>query len=114
MTAKSPAARQPSGSATPFRDVPKLLLFGWGQEPIIFPLIPAEVLIGRLYSVDLVLEDPAVSRIHAKIVREGSERTLVDLESSTGTFVNGSPVGRHVLCDGDVIQIASIQMEYRT
>ena len=93
---------------------PKLILTGvHGETPVTFPLVRGEILIGRLDSVDLVLEDRAVSRVHAKIVHEAGRCVIVDLESSTGTLVNGVEITRHVLAPGDVIEIASARMEYR-
>lgn len=47
-----------------------------------------------------------VSRLHAKIVREGSALKLVDLNSANGTFINGDqvmPDQPAVICDGDEI-----------
>lgn len=92
----------------------KLILHGVnGDGPITFPLIGPEVLIGRLDSVDLLLEDLAVSRVHAKIVKEAGGHVIVDLESSTGTIVDDVDISRHRLANGDVIEIASVRMEYR-
>jgi pSer/pThr/pTyr-binding forkhead associated (FHA) protein len=94
--------------------VPKLILqFEGDGDAVTFPLIGAEILIGRLDSVDLVLEDPAVSRVHAKIVREAGGWVIIDLESSCGTLVNGERVNRHRLSPGDLIEIASARLEYR-
>lgn len=91
----------------------KLILHGVnGDAPVTFPLIGPEVLIGRLDSVDLLLEDLAVSRVHAKIVKEGGGHVIVDLESSTGTIVNSVDISRHRLVNGDIIEIASVRMEY--
>jgi pSer/pThr/pTyr-binding forkhead associated (FHA) protein len=46
--------------------------------------------IGRNPSSDIHLENPAVSRSHAKIYREGWMFYIEDLGSSNGTFVNGA------------------------
>lgn len=92
----------------------KLVLVGIsGDDPVTFPLLGPEILIGRMDSVDLVLEDSAVSRVHAKIVKEDGGHVIVDLESSTGTTVNGVGISRHRLRSGDTIGIASARMEYR-
>lgn len=93
--------------------LPKLVLEAPGSEgPITFPLVTGEILIGRLDSTDLVLDDSSVSRVHAKILREADGFVIVDLESSTGTLVNGEPITRHRLTPGDIIQIAATRMEY--
>lgn len=60
--------------------------------------------IGRGEGVDIVLDDPSVSRLHAELVRRGTHVYVSDLGLSTnGTRVNGRPVGRRVLLDGDVV-----------
>jgi hypothetical protein len=60
--------------------------------------------VGRGEGVDIKLGDPSVSRLHAELVRRGPYVYLSDLGLSTnGTRVNGRPVGRRVLADGDVI-----------
>ena len=91
----------------------KLIISGVNGGQVTFPLVLGETLIGRLDSVDVILEDPAVSRVHAKIVKENGADIIIDLESRTGTRINGARIARHRLANGDVIEIASARMEYR-
>jgi FHA domain len=64
--------------------------------------------IGRGLGVDVRLDDPSVSRLHAEIVRRGPYFYLADLGlSRNGTRVNGRPVARRVLDDGDVLTFGS-------
>jgi len=59
--------------------------------------------VGRGQGVNVRLNDPSVSRLHAEIVRRGPYIYVVDLGlSRNGTRVNGRPVARRVLEDGDV------------
>ncbi len=61
-------------------------------------------IVGRGRAVDVRLNDPSVSRLHAEIVRRGPYVYVADLGlSRNGTRVNGRPVGRRVLEDGDVV-----------
>jgi serine phosphatase RsbU (regulator of sigma subunit) len=69
----------------------------------------ASISIGRSPGQDIVLRDPAVSRQHAVIVRDGEIYTLVDQESSRGTFLNGVRVHRGVLQPDDVVQLGSLK-----
>ena len=64
--------------------------------------------VGRGHGVDIRLDDPSVSRLHAEIVRRGPYFYIADLGlSRNGTRVNGRPVARRVLDDGDVLTFGS-------
>lgn len=69
--------------------------------------------IGRLFDRDLVLDDVGVSRLHAEVRHLGRSYRLVDVGSANGTVVNGERVVEHVLTDGDVVQLGSIEMTFR-
>lgn len=56
----------------------------------------------------VTIKGTAVSRRHARIVREGRAFVLEDLDSANGTFVNGQRVvGPHTIQVGDRIQVGS-------
>jgi hypothetical protein len=59
---------------------------------------------------EVVLEDPAVSELHARIKHEESQFILHDLGSRNGTFVNGEQVYRHQLSDKDRLQLGETQL----
>jgi pSer/pThr/pTyr-binding forkhead associated (FHA) protein len=62
---------------------------------------------------DVVLADPRVSRHHAVIERRGRQVELSDLNSENGTFVNGEPITRRVLADGDLVSLGeSVHLVY--
>ena len=64
--------------------------------------------VGRGEGVDIPLSDPSVSRLHAELVRRGIYVYVSDLGLSTnGTRVNGRPVGRRVLTEGDVVSFGT-------
>jgi hypothetical protein len=72
------------------------------------PLRDEVTTIGRGLAVDVRLDDPSVSRLHAEIVRRGPYFYLADLGlSRNGTRVNGRPIARRVLEDGDVLTFGS-------
>ena len=69
------------------------------------------ITVGRGVGVDLALEDPTVSRLHAEIVVRGPHVYVSDLGLSTnGTRVNGRPVGRRILAEGDVISLGMARL----
>ncbi len=64
-----------------------------------------DVLIGRTEENDIVLDDSAVSRKHAKIGKDGGRYRLTDLGSHNGTILNGELIQSVFLNDGDQIKI---------
>ncbi|HEY1330200.1 MAG TPA: DUF3662 and FHA domain-containing protein [Actinomycetota bacterium] len=76
-------------------------------------LSKARTVIGRLPESDVVVDDPGASRRHAEVRREHGEFVVADLGSTNGTMVNESPVGEHVLQDGDRITIGKTVLEFR-
>jgi hypothetical protein len=64
--------------------------------------------VGRGQGVDIRLDDPSVSRLHAELVRRGPYIYVADLGlSRNGTRVNGRPVARRVLAEGDVLSFGA-------
>lgn len=61
------------------------------------------VTIGRGAAADVVVDDPALSRLHFKIKREGREYLLKDLNSQNGTWVDGRRAGQAKLHHHDCI-----------
>lgn len=74
------------------------------------PLGPTALVIGRLPEVEVVLNDPNVSRRHAEIYRQDGDIVLRDLGSTNGTKVNGTPVTVTTIVDGDEIIIGATRM----
>ena len=82
-------------------DTPFLRIEETGE---VFPLRDVVTTVGRGQGVDIRLEDPSVSRLHAELVRRGPYVYVVDLGlSRNGTRVNGRPIARRVLDEGDVL-----------
>jgi hypothetical protein len=68
--------------------------------------------IGRLPECDVTLDDPAVSRRHARILSDGIDYTLEDLGSTNGLRLNGQPVSRAVLRDGDQLDFGGVRATF--
>ncbi|MFP5372250.1 MAG: FHA domain-containing protein, partial [Actinomycetes bacterium] len=72
-----------------------------------FPITDRPLTLGRAPSNDIVLADPAASRVHAELRQEAGGCVLKDLGSGNGTFVKGERVTVARLQPGDEITIGS-------
>jgi hypothetical protein len=70
------------------------------------------VLVGRLAGCAICLGDANVSREHAAFVPVGDGWAIEDLGSTNGTLLNGEPVARALLHDGDVIEIGLSRLTF--
>ena len=62
--------------------------------------------LGRGVDCELSLADNDISRVHAEIRRLSDGSAIIkDLNSTNGTFVNGTQISEHHLRDGDRIQL---------
>jgi len=77
------------------------------QAPRLAPLVLAETdstrthqipspggTVGRVAGCTVILDDPAVSREHARVERRDGGWWLTDLGSSNGTYLNGERLAR--------------------
>jgi hypothetical protein len=84
----------------------------WGAREL--PLGAGENVLGRDSDAAVSIDDPKVSRHHARIVIDGTRATLEDLGSKNGTWLRGSRLaGPETLRDGDVIQVGPAAMVFR-
>jgi pSer/pThr/pTyr-binding forkhead associated (FHA) protein len=68
--------------------------------------------IGRSLEADITLEDGAVSRQNSRIEADGDKWFVVDLKSRNGTRVNGEPIERHELKEGDRIAVGHTKIQF--
>lgn len=73
------------------------------------------VLVGRASSNDVCVDDPSVSKLHARITRaEDGMLSLHDAGSKNGTFRDGEPVREPVeLGDGDRVRLGDRRFTFR-
>lgn len=71
-----------------------------------FPVGDSPVTFGRGDDNDIVISDPAVSRVHAELRQEADGFVIADRGSANGTRVNGVVVTTERLRPGDEIEIA--------
>ncbi len=72
--------------------------------------LAGSVIIGRDKDSDLVLSDPGISRHHARVGASDGAWVLHDLQSTNGTFVNGTRVAQARIGKGDVVTLGSTRL----
>lgn len=89
------------------RRVASLFVVRGNDQGCRYELESDSVTIGRDVGNRIQLHDTEISRRHAVLNREGHDYTLVDNNSSNGTFVAGRRITSHKLRGGDEIQLGS-------
>lgn len=80
------------------------------DEPL--PIQSRTLLIGRRESADISLTESSASSAHALLFAAEGKHLLRDLNSRTGTFVNGVKVHEHALSPGDMVRIGETTFRY--
>ena len=113
----SPVSSDPrSESLVPTDCLLRLVVERDGAEPQQVDFEAGRWKLGRIpraqegYRLVAFESDPSMSRDHA-ILEVGPAAILVrDLKSMNGTFVNGQRIERHVLIDGDILQLGETRL----
>lgn len=103
-------ARIPLTRSHPEVDLPGSLISSDGTEHS----VRNGMVLGRGKSCDVVLTDTKASRQHVRIHDQHGVVELEDLGSSNGTLLNGKPVTKRMLRDGDVVRIGTTELVYRS
>src|SRR5438046_5039932 len=84
----------------------------WKKQPL--PLSDGEHLAGRDAECSLVIDASTVSRRHARITVVSGTATIEDLDSTNGTYVNGTRIsGPMRLSPGDELSLGSEVLQVR-
>jgi len=79
---------------------------------VAFLLVGSPLLVGRDEGADIRVDEPLVSRAHARIERRGASYFVIDLGSTNLTRVNGDPVRERELRDGDEVRFARARCRF--
>ncbi|MBN2143012.1 MAG: FHA domain-containing protein [Candidatus Aureabacteria bacterium] len=75
-------------------------------------ILDKEITIGRDKKNTIVILSPNVSRHHAKIYKTDKGYYMEDLQSHNGTLLNGRLARKELLQEGDLINIADVEMNF--
>ena len=79
-----------------------------------FELSRTTMILGRGDTCDVVVNDANASRNHAQLSQDATGRwKIADLDSTNGTQLNGRPVERALLRDGDHLTVGVTVFEFR-
>ncbi len=92
------------------------LVWKRGEDDLVeFPLSEDVVEVGREEGVAIRIDEPLVSRRHARLERRDGVWTVRDLDSTNFTRVNGQRIRREQeLSDGDELQFARARCLFRS
>ncbi len=86
-----------------------IVVFGPQGTEVVDLSPPNEIVVGRYHTADVCIEDPSLSRHHARFWWQDSHLLVEDLESRNGTWVAGAKTGRASLSSGDVVQFGGVR-----
>ncbi len=81
-----------------------------GLEDRVVTIDQDETIIGRAADNAIAIDDPAASSRHCAILRKENRYTLRDLNSTNGSYLNGTQVTEVPLAPGDVLTVGSVRM----
>ena len=76
------------------------------------PLDKERITMGRKPHNDIQIDNLAISGEHAVIITLLNDSFLEDLNSTNGTYVNGQPIKKHFLQNGDVVELGKYRLKY--
>ena len=109
----APGGPAAAGSGSADKSGRRLELVTGSETGRVIRLVQPSLVIGRGAEADLRLPDTGVSRRHAEVQVAQDAVTLLDLESTNGTSVNGRLVDRATLQDGDRISVGTTVLVFR-
>ncbi|MCB0193651.1 MAG: FHA domain-containing protein [Anaerolineae bacterium] len=90
----------------------QLIIVGPDGSELVLPLTASEITLGREEDNDIVLADPKVSRLHARLVCSKKGCDLIDAGSANGTFVDGQRIECVPLRSGNLITLGSSTLRF--
>jgi hypothetical protein len=108
--ASSASPASPSPTMVASSSLPSLVFVSGAHTGQAIALLPTTLTIGREHDNNVEIKDPEVARYHARILRDRDDFVVEDLNSTTGTWVNGERKQRAVLSHGDVIRVGQTEL----
>jgi hypothetical protein len=78
-----------------------------------FRLFPGRNVVGTSADCDIVLTDAYLSSKHCAVRYEDEQYSMVDLDSTNGTYVNGKKTSKVELIDNDTIRLGKTELKFK-
>ena len=91
-----------------------IVALGGGHRGHDFRLVTGRNVIGTAADCDIVLTDPYLSSKHAAIRHENGRFTLIDLDSTNGTYLNDRRISKEELIDNDKIRLGRTELKFKS
>jgi pSer/pThr/pTyr-binding forkhead associated (FHA) protein len=92
--------------------IPRLVWERGDGSRVDFPLEADVMLVGRDATADICVDEPLVSRAHARVERRGGGFFVLDLGSTNLTRVNGEVVTERELRHGDEVRFGRARCRF--
>ena len=90
--------------------MPKLIFQGEGESKHYDLPRSGRCRIGRSRHSDICLDHPSISESHCELAADPLIVEVTDLGSTNGTFINGFPVQKGKLSNGQILQVGGFSM----
>jgi hypothetical protein len=83
-----------------------------GTLPEEIAFVHDDILIGSGTECDVILRHPSIARRHARVQWRKQGYVLSDLQSPTGTYVNGRRINENLLKEGWVVRLGEAEFVF--
>ncbi|MGF1511240.1 MAG: FHA domain-containing protein [Myxococcota bacterium] len=112
LNAELPTPSSQPTHVPPVANQPRLICVGGPHAGHVLSLSENQMVLGRIDENDLVLDDPSVSRHHARLTRTTEGIWIEDLDSVNGLLVNGESQVRCQLREADVVELGEVPLRF--
>ena len=109
---EAPRRMAVAANAKPQPTVGRIVVMTDQGEVAEVPLRPGRMVVGRTPDNDLQIDSRFVSRHHCQVVSTADLSVIEDLNSTNGIFLGQKKIRRHVLIDGDIIELGTHRLRY--
>ena len=92
-------------------DMPSLVGTTGDWAGKVFNLTSDAMTLGRR-GTDIIIDEASVSTKHAQFVKQGDRWKVVDLMSTSGTYVNGKKTQASFLSSGDALRLGRVELRF--